>query len=196
MAHIGQRKGGWESPNRPSRDALLNCLALRELEAASCLGAAVLLALDDARVAGQEAGLLDERAQRGLVAGQRLSDAVLDRAGLAGEAAADDGRDHVILVAALGDIERLVDHEAQRRTREIGFLLATVDDDLARARLQPDARNGVLAAAGRIGTAELVELLLAQRRGLLNGWGSGGCFGRDGGRRFRCGSGSDAELVG
>ena len=72
-------------------------LTLRELEAAAGLGAAVLLALDDAGVAGEEAGLLDDAAERGLEAGQRLGDAVLDRAGLARKAAADDGGDDVIL---------------------------------------------------------------------------------------------------
>src|SRR5690349_21264130 len=81
---------------RKNRDALLHAvrgvnLALRELEAAARLGSAVLLALDDAGVAGEEAGLLDDGAERGLEAGQRLGDAVLDRAGLAREAAPDDG---------------------------------------------------------------------------------------------------------
>src|SRR3546814_11523656 len=58
-------------------------LALRELEAAARLGLAVLLALDRAAVAGKEARRLDRCAQRRLVAGQCLADAVLDRAGLA-----------------------------------------------------------------------------------------------------------------
>src|SRR4051812_48335176 len=97
---------------------LFLALALRELEAAAGLGAAVFLALDDAAVAGEEAGLLDDSAQRRLVAGQRLGDAVLDRAGLAREAAADDRRDDVILALAAGDAKRLVDHQAQGRTRE------------------------------------------------------------------------------
>src|SRR3546814_6701545 len=68
----------------------------RELEAAAGLGLAVFLALDDAAVAGEEAGALDGGTQRRLVAGQRLADAVLDCAGLAGEASAADRRDDVI----------------------------------------------------------------------------------------------------
>jgi hypothetical protein len=76
---------------------------------------------------------------------------------------------------ALGDAERLVDDETQRRTREIDFLVAAVDRDLARARLDPDAGDGVLAAAGRIGAAEAVEDLLAQRRGRTTG-GAAGAF--------------------
>src|SRR3546814_12140903 len=47
--------------------------------------------------------------------------------------------------------------------REIDRLVAAVDDDLAGAGLQPHAGDRVLAAAGRIGAALLVELLLAQR---------------------------------
>src|SRR3546814_5870914 len=58
-------------------------LALRELEAAAGLRLAVLLALDRAAVAGQEAGRLDDAAQRGLEAGQCLGDAVQNGARLA-----------------------------------------------------------------------------------------------------------------
>src|SRR5262249_8612837 len=116
-----------------------------------------------AAVAGEEAGLLDHGAERRLVAGQRLSDAVLDRAGLARKPAADDGRDHVIGSAAIGNVERLGDDQAEGRTGGIGLLLAPVDLDPARAGLQPYARDGVLAAPGRISAAVLVELLLAQR---------------------------------
>jgi hypothetical protein len=75
-------------------------LALRELEAAARLGAAILLAFDHAAVAGEEAGGLDRRAQRGLVLAQRLGDAVLDRAGLARKAAALDRGDDIVLAFA------------------------------------------------------------------------------------------------
>ena len=170
-------------------------LALRELEAAAGLGAAVLLALDDAWVTSEEPGLLDEGAERRLVAGQRLGDAVLDRAGLSRKTAADDGCNDVILIATVGDVEGLVDDQAERRTREINFLLAPVDNDLARARLQPNARDRVLPAAGRIGAAILVELLLTKRRGLLRGRSDR----RLGGWRFLSRGGRSrggAELVG
>src|SRR6188474_2375038 len=79
-----------------------NRSALRELEAPAGLGLAVLLAPDGAAVAGQEAFGLDRAAQRRLIFGECLGDAVLDRAGLAREAAALDGGDHVILTFALG----------------------------------------------------------------------------------------------
>src|SRR6478609_5431303 len=137
--------------------------ALRELEALARLGAAVLLALDHAAVAGQEAGGLDRGAQRRLELRQRLADAVLDRTGLAREAAAGDGAHDVVLAYAIGDPERLVDDQAQRRTREEHFLVAAVDGDLAGAGLEPDAGDRVLAAAGGVGAALRVELLLTQR---------------------------------
>src|SRR5882757_449511 len=49
-------------------------LTLRELERLAGLGAAVLLALDHARVAGEEAALLEDAAQIRLEIGQRLRD--------------------------------------------------------------------------------------------------------------------------
>ena len=63
------KKGGWECPNRPFISCSGCGLALRELKAAASLGAAVLLAFDDATVAGQETFTLDRDAQRRLVAG-------------------------------------------------------------------------------------------------------------------------------
>src|SRR5688500_13022835 len=91
-----------------------SALALRELEASASLGPAVLLALDDARVAGEEPGLLDRGTERRLEAGQSRADAVADRSGLAGQAAAGDGGDDVILALAVGDVEHLVDDQPKR----------------------------------------------------------------------------------
>src|SRR3546814_4371372 len=68
-----------------------SALTLGELEALAGLGLAVLLAFHHATVAGQEACLLDDRAQQRLIMGERLGDAVLHRASLAGKAAAGDG---------------------------------------------------------------------------------------------------------
>src|SRR5690348_18467130 len=108
--------------------------ALRELEAAAGLRLAVLLALDDARVAGQEAALLQRRAEARLVEGQRTADAVAHRAGLTGEPAAGHRAHHVVLAEAVGDDEGLVHHHAQNRAREIHRAVAAVDGDLAGAR--------------------------------------------------------------
>src|SRR6187551_804080 len=144
-----------------SGSEVLRSLALRELEALAGLGAAVLLALDHAAVAGQEPGRLDRGAQQRLELAQRRADAVLDRTGLAREPAAGDGADHVVLADPIGDGERLGDDQAQRRTGEEHFLVAAVDGDLAGAGLEPHAGDRVLAAAGGVSAALRVELLLA-----------------------------------
>src|SRR5215213_5921564 len=144
-------------------------LALRELEAAAGLLLAVLLTLDDARIAGQEAFLLERAAKIRLVVGQRLGEAVTDCAGLAGETATVNVDGDVVLAFALGDLERLSEDHAQHGTGEVDLGRTTVDHDLAGAGLDPHAGNRVLALAGGIGAAERVELL-----DVLRGFRSGG----------------------
>src|SRR5215467_3386577 len=55
-------------------------LALRELEAAASLGAAVFLALHNARIARQEATLLQHRTQIRLIGDERFRDAMAQSA--------------------------------------------------------------------------------------------------------------------
>ncbi len=107
---------------------------------------------------------LRTRAQLRLVIGQRLGDAVAHRAGLAGQAAAGDGGDDVVLAVAVGGDDRLLQDHLQHRTGEILGEFLAVDGDAAGARLQPDAGDGVLALAGGIGAAVGVELLDIDRR--------------------------------
>src|SRR3954453_12189832 len=73
---------GFVSCSKPAANSRRSRSALRELEAAAGFLLAVLLALDDARVARQEAFALQGRTQVGLVIGQRLGEAVAHRAGL------------------------------------------------------------------------------------------------------------------
>src|SRR3954463_5103393 len=89
-----EKKGG---PRAAFRSVSLWRSALRELEAAASFLLAVLLALDDAGVAGQEAFLLEGAAQIRLIMRQRLGEAVAYCAGLAREAAAIDVDDDVVL---------------------------------------------------------------------------------------------------
>ena len=58
--------------------------------------------------------------RRRIVELQRLRDAVLDRAGLAREAAAGDRRHHVELARDAGDLERLAQDHLQHRPGEVG----------------------------------------------------------------------------
>src|SRR3954466_13246884 len=94
-------------------------LALRELEGATRLRAAVLLALHRARVAGEKAAGLQHRAQAGLVIDQGAGDAVAHRAGLARQTPAIDGDDHVKLAVAIGGDQWLAQDHAQHGTGEI-----------------------------------------------------------------------------
>src|SRR5690606_15197025 len=115
-----------------------------------------------------------------------------DRAGLAREPAALDRGDDIVGAFAVGDEERLVNDQAQRRTREVNFLLAAVDGDLTAAWLEPYARNRVLAAASGVGATLRVDFLLAQhgsRAGANDGgfdrFAFGGALGSGrGGRSF------------
>src|SRR5207248_1319477 len=90
-------------------------LPLRVLRAAAGLVAAVFLALDDAAVAGQEAAMLQDRAQPRLVKGERLADAVPHRAGLPRQPAARDRAPHVELTEPVGHDKGLADQHAQDR---------------------------------------------------------------------------------
>ena len=78
----------------------------------------------------------------------------------------------VLVLAGRGDDRLLQDHLEHRAGEEQVEVLA-VDGDLARAGLHPDAGNGVLALAGGVGAALLVELLHVDRSGRLRGDRSG-----------------------
>src|SRR5277367_4912864 len=123
-------------------------LALAELEASSRLGLAVLLALDHARVAGQEAGDLQNAAQIRLVVGERARDAVTHSAGLAGQSAAGDSAVDIELIVAIRHQERLGQQHAKHRAGEVLDDFPVVDGDLALAGPDPDAGDRVLAPAG------------------------------------------------
>src|SRR5260221_6590788 len=143
-----------------SRQVLARQLALRELERLARLGAAVLLALHRTRVAGEKAAPFQDAAQIRLEIGQRLGDAVTDGARLARQTAAGHGADHVILTGPGRRHQRLLNHHPQHWTSEIDFDFAGVDGDLAGAGLDPDPGDRVLALAGGVGTALLVDLLV------------------------------------
>src|SRR3954467_13611088 len=147
-----------------SLQILAKRLALRELERLARLGAAVLLALHGTGVAGQEAALLQHAAQIRLEVGPPLGDAVPPAPRLARQTATGDRADDVVLAGAGCRDQRLLNQHPQHRTGEIDFDFAGVDQDLAGARLDPDAGDRVLALAGGIGAAELVDLLYVFRR--------------------------------
>src|SRR5581483_8364503 len=124
---------GWASPRGCSRKLAQeigpkrSALALAELEALARARLTRLLALDDARVTGQEAGLLQRRPELGVHRAERARQAVADRAGLAREAAAAHVHGHVDLALLLEHVQRLVDDHLRRRTAEVLVHGAAVD---------------------------------------------------------------------
>src|SRR6202011_2306760 len=88
------------------RQILAKQLALRELERLARLGAAVLFALDHARVTGEEAALFQQASQIRLEISQRLRDAVTHRTCLARQTAAGDRANDVVLAGASGCDQR------------------------------------------------------------------------------------------
>src|SRR5690606_7194764 len=105
-----------------------------------------------ARVARRETGLAQCLAQALVVSHERARDAVADRTGLAGRAAAAHGDVDVELVLGLGDGERLAHDHARGLAAEEDVERPAVDDDLAAAGTQNDAGRGGLAAAGSVMT--------------------------------------------
>src|SRR3954447_12160152 len=81
-------------------------LTFAELEAFARAGHAVLLALLGPRVARQEPFVLQRLAQFEVVGHQRARDTEAHRAGLTGDAAAGDRRQHVELVDGFGQHHR------------------------------------------------------------------------------------------
>src|SRR5262245_49395523 len=90
-------------PEVPSRSG---ALALGELEAATGAATAVLLALLDARVAREEAGLAELAVCVRLHQEHGAGDGERGRVGLARGAAALDGNGEVVLLRNAGDVER------------------------------------------------------------------------------------------
>src|SRR6185503_8994405 len=100
-------------PKRTSRSAL------GELEAGAGAALTVLLALLHARIAREEAGLLEALAQLAVVDLQRARDAVADRSGLAARAAAVHRDDDVELVDRLRQRQGLLDDHLQHFIAEV-----------------------------------------------------------------------------
>ena len=81
---------------------------------------------------------------------------MLHGTGLTGETTALNRRHHVEFTFDACNLHRLAQDQLEHGTCEVDVLVLAVDGDLAGARLDPDAGNGVLPLAGRVGAAELV----------------------------------------
>ena len=122
-------------------------LSLGELGCATCSLEAVLLALLHARIAGQIAGLLDDRLVVLVRLHEGAGDAMTDGAGLAGEAAALAVDDDVELAGGFGQVQGLTDDHLQGLIAEVLVQGALVDDDVTLAGDQTNASDRLFSSA-------------------------------------------------
>ena len=125
-------------------------LSLGELGRATSGFETVLLSFLHTRVSREETGLLEKRAVGVVGEEKRTGNAVTDRAGLTGDAAAFDVGDDVIFANSVGNAERLVDNELEGFQAEIIVDVTAVDGDLAGTGIQTNAGDGALSSAGTV----------------------------------------------
>src|SRR5713226_285627 len=160
-------------PQADTQSGIRRCdsLALGELEALARPGAAGLLALDDARIAGQEPLLPQLRAMPLVREAQRPRDRQPQRPGLPRHPTAATDGPHVAGPERVGRGTRLLDVRPERRPRKIVAERATVDVPLPRAWREIHARAPDLAAPDGV-PAELRRRDAAHRAAAAgSGWG-------------------------
>src|SRR5450432_1363290 len=147
--------------------AMRPILALGVLEALASAGLAVLLALLLAGVAGEKTRLLEAGATLGVDGDEGARDAVAHGVGLGAVPPARHGGLDVVLVEHFDELERLAHDHARRLSLEVLVAGHAVHLELARTGLHPNAGNGRLSLAGRVGGFLLVCAHLGSR---LRSW--------------------------
>src|SRR5918993_3590334 len=122
-------------------------LPFTELEALARALLSVLLTFLDARIARQEAFLLQPGPQLQVVFDERPGDAEAQRAGLTGNTATSDGREYVELLAGLSHDQRLLDLGSVCGGGEGLLDRLAIDDQTTVARTEKNAGGGCLAAS-------------------------------------------------
>src|SRR5262245_6408354 len=122
-------------------------LALGVLELLPRPGLSVLLALPHARIARQQAGLLESEPQGVVVSDERAGYAVAHRSGLSGWSTAAHADGDIELLLGARHLEGLRDDHAQRLPGEVVLGCAAIDGDATRSGLDPHARHRRLAPA-------------------------------------------------
>ena len=131
--------------------ALLSCrLALAELRCATSGFEAVLLTLLHTRIAGQEASLLQNRTILIALLQQGAGQAVADSASLAGNTAAGNADDDVVLALQAQQDQRRADDQLQGLQTEVVVDITIVDGDLAGAGVNANAGNGILTTTSAV----------------------------------------------
>jgi HPt (histidine-containing phosphotransfer) domain-containing protein len=137
--------GALRAPPSPQVGKQTSRLTLRVLGSLPCPLQSVFLPFLHARVARQQAGLLQGGPEVRVVLDQRSGDAVGDRSRLAARAATDDFDADVEFALGAGDAQGRQGSHLEDPASEVGERVLVVDEDAALARLDADAGDGVLA---------------------------------------------------
>src|ERR1035437_1279205 len=129
---------------------MLTSLPLGELEPGPGAALTVLLPFLHARVACEEAGLLEGPPQLYIEETQGACDPVADRPRLTGATAAVDNRDHVEFLGRLGQLKGLPDHHLQDVVRKVFVERPVVHEERPVTRAQEHAGHRLLAAPDRV----------------------------------------------
>ena len=130
---------------------LISRLSLGELGGAAGCFETVLFALLHSGVTGKEAGLLKGRTVLLVDAQKGSGDAMTDGAGLAGNAAAEDGNYNVEAAGGSGELQGLTDDELKGIETEIIVDVTVVDGDLTGSvGEEANSCDGGLSAAGAV----------------------------------------------
>ena len=124
-------KNALPKQSRKSRNTVKSALA--ELGSTTCSLQTVLLALLHTRIAGQEASLLQSSAVLIALLQQGAAQAVADSASLAGNTAAGNADDDIILALEAQQDQRRADDQLQGLQTEVVVDVTVVDGDLASA---------------------------------------------------------------
>src|SRR4051812_36734727 len=138
------------TPSVPKRSTPTLALPLGVLRRLAGLLEAVLATLLLARVACEQAGLLQHRPGVGIERDERAGDSEPDRTRLAAHAATVEGRVDVVDLFGLREPQRLLGDDLVREDREVRLERAAVHEDLPAAVPDPHAGDRFLATTGRL----------------------------------------------
>ena len=120
---------------------MIRCLTFAELESLTCLGLTGFLSLHHTGVTLEEALGFEGGTEIRIELANSAGDGETEGLSLAGHTAAVEVDLDVILAHEIGDLEGLGDDILEGAEREILFVIALVDGDLAAAFLHVDSGN-------------------------------------------------------
>ena len=136
--------------SRTAKYAIPGKSALAELGSTTCSLQTVLLTLLHTRIAGQEAGLLQNGTVLIALLQQGAAQAVTDRTSLTGNTAAGNADDDIVLALQAQQDQRRTDDQLQGLQAEVVVDITIVDGDLASAGVNANAGNGILTTTSAV----------------------------------------------